>query len=48
MKLFLVKAYCANSDLIDALFAIVSEYLKGINKIGIAFSGGIDKVYYSQ
>ena len=31
-----------NSDLIDALFATVSEYLKGINKIGIAFSGGID------
>ena len=31
-----------NSDLIDALFATVSEYLKGIDKIGIAFSGGID------
>lgn len=31
-----------NSDLIDALFVTVSEYLKGINKIGIAFSGGID------
>ena len=43
MKLFLVKVY-ANSDLIDALFATVSEYLKGINKIGIAFSGGIDSI----
>jgi asparagine synthase (glutamine-hydrolysing) len=31
-----------NSDLTDALFATVSESLKGINKIGIAFSGGID------
>ena len=31
-----------NSDLIDALFATVAENLGGINKIGIAFSGGID------
>ncbi len=31
-----------NSDLIDALFAIVAVNLGGINKIGIAFSGGID------
>ena len=31
-----------NLDLINALFATVSENLKGINKIGIAFSGGID------
>ena len=31
-----------NSDLIDALFATVAENLKGINKIGLAFSGGID------
>lgn len=31
-----------NSDLIDALFTTVSDNLRGINKIGIAFSGGID------
>ncbi len=31
-----------NLDLINALFATVSENLRGINKIGIAFSGGID------
>jgi asparagine synthase (glutamine-hydrolysing) len=31
-----------NSDLIEALFAAVSENLRGIDKIGIAFSGGID------
>lgn len=31
-----------NSDLIDALFVTVTENLRGINKIGIAFSGGID------
>ncbi len=30
------------SDLIDALFATVYENLRGIDKIGIAFSGGID------
>ena len=31
-----------NSDLIEALFVTVTENLRGINKIGIAFSGGID------
>lgn len=31
-----------NSDLIDALFVTVTENLRGINKIGIAFSGGVD------
>jgi asparagine synthase (glutamine-hydrolysing) len=31
-----------NSDLIDALFGTVTENLRGINKIGIAFSGGVD------
>lgn len=31
-----------NSDLIEALFEAVSENLRGIDKIGIAFSGGID------
>ena len=31
-----------NSDLIDALFATVAEYLKGIYRIGVAFSGGVD------
>jgi asparagine synthase (glutamine-hydrolysing) len=31
-----------NSDLIDALFATVDENLRGIDTIGIAFSGGID------
>jgi asparagine synthase (glutamine-hydrolysing) len=31
-----------NYDLINALFATVAENLKGINKIGLAFSGGID------
>ena len=31
-----------NSDLIEALFVTVNENLRGINKIGIAFSGGID------
>lgn len=31
-----------NSDLIDALFLAVGESTRGINKIGIAFSGGID------
>lgn len=31
-----------NSDLIDALFTTVSDNLSGVNKIGIAFSGGID------
>jgi asparagine synthase (glutamine-hydrolysing) len=30
------------SDLIDGLFATVYENLRGIDKIGIAFSGGID------
>jgi len=30
------------SDLIDALFATVYENLRGIDTIGIAFSGGID------
>ena len=30
------------SDLINALFATVYEKLRGINRIGIAFSGGID------
>ncbi|HKX21481.1 MAG TPA: asparagine synthase C-terminal domain-containing protein [Nitrososphaeraceae archaeon] len=31
-----------NLDLINAIFATVSENLRGIGKIGIAFSGGID------
>ena len=31
-----------NSDLIEALFVTVTENLRGINKIGIAFSGGVD------
>ncbi len=30
------------SDLIDALFTTVAENLRGISRIGIAFSGGID------
>jgi asparagine synthase (glutamine-hydrolysing) len=40
--LILVRMPMYNSDLIDALFATVSEYLREINKVGIAFSGGID------
>ena len=31
-----------NSDLIEALFSTVAEKLGGVNRIGIAFSGGID------
>ncbi len=37
-----------NSDLIDALFATVSDNLRGINKIGIAFSGGIDSTLLAK
>lgn len=37
-----------NSDLIDALFTTVSDNLRGINKIGIAFSGGIDSTLLAK
>lgn len=37
-----------NSDLIDALFTTVSDNLTGINKIGIAFSGGIDSTLLAK
>jgi len=37
-----------NSDLIDALFVTVSENLRGNNKIGIAFSGGVDSTLLSM
>lgn len=37
-----------NSDLIEALFAAVSDNLRGIDKIGIAFSGGIDSTLLAK
>lgn len=37
-----------NSDLIEALFATVSDNLRGIDKIGIAFSGGIDSTLLAK
>jgi asparagine synthase (glutamine-hydrolysing) len=37
-----------NSDLIDALFTTVSDKLRGVNKIGIAFSGGIDSTLLAK
>lgn len=37
-----------NSDLIEALFATVSDNLRGIDKIGIAFSGGIDSALLAK
>jgi asparagine synthase (glutamine-hydrolysing) len=37
-----------NSDLIEALFATVSKNLRGIDKIGLAFSGGIDSTLLAK
>lgn len=37
-----------NSDLIEALFSAVSDNLREINKIGIAFSGGIDSTLLAK
>ena len=37
-----------NSDLIEALFEVVSDNLRGIDKIGIAFSGGIDSTLLAK
>lgn len=37
-----------NSDLIEALFATVDDNLRGIDRIGIAFSGGIDSTLLAK